>query len=213
VGAGPGDPDLLTVAARRLLDQADINRRLVELVRSRNDVVRLKGGDPFVFGRGAEELLALAAAGVEVHVVPGITAGIAGPAAFGIPVTHRGLSSSVAFVTGAQEPGVSSGPDWASLARIDTLVVYMGGRSAAAIAERLVAAGREATTPAAVIVAATTVEARIRITDLAGLAADGAPERAACTDPVLLVIGEVVRVHDAVAGSAAGPLAALAGSR
>ena len=138
VGAGPGDPDLLTVAARRLLDEADIvvhdrlvgdailatippgtprinvgktgyaggadqheiNRRLVDLVRAGHEVVRLKGGDPFVFGRGAEELLALAAEGIEVHVVPGITAGIAGPAAFGIPVTYRGVASSVAFVTG-----------------------------------------------------------------------------------------------------------------
>ncbi len=88
-------------------DQAEINRRLVDLVRAGHEVVRLKGGDPFVFGRGAEELIALAAEGVDVRVVPGITSGIAGPAAFGIPVTHRGLAASVAFVTGAREDEAS----------------------------------------------------------------------------------------------------------
>ena len=234
VGAGPGDPDLLTVAARRLLDtadvivhdrlvgdailatippgtprinvgktgyaggpdQAEINRRLVDLVRAGHEVVRLKGGDPFVFGRGAEELIALAAEGVDVRVVPGITSGIAGPAAFGIPVTHRGLAASVAFVTGAREDD-SSAPDWGALAAIDTVVVYMGGRTAASVAARLIGAGRAGTTPVAVIVAATTEQGRIRVTDLAGLAADGAAEADREPDPVLLVIGEVVRLHAA----------------
>src|SRR3954454_12566909 len=207
VGAGPGDPDLLTVAARRLLDEADIvvhdrlvgdailatippgtprinvgktgyaggadqheiNRRLVDLVRAGHDVVRLKGGDPFVFGRGAEELLALAAEGLDVRVVPGITAGIAAPAAFGIPVTHRGLARSVAFVTGHRESGDAAPPDWDALARIDTLVVYRGGRTRSSVARRLIDAGRDAATPVAVIVAATTDQARIAVTDLAGL--------------------------------------------
>jgi uroporphyrin-III C-methyltransferase len=236
VGAGPGDPDLLTVAARRLLDTADIvvhdrlvgdailatippgtprinvgktgyaggpeqreiNRRLVELVLAGHDVVRLKGGDPFVFGRGAEELLALAAEGIDVRVVPGITAGIAAPAAFGIPVTHRGLASSVAFVTGHQDAGDATSPDWAALARVDTVVVYMGGRTASTVAERLIAAGRDPATPVAVIVAATTEAARIRVTDLAGLAAAGTGETRDEPDPVLLVIGAVVGLHGAV---------------
>ena len=234
VGAGPGDPDLLTVAARRLLDtadvivhdrlvgdailatipagtprinvgktgyaggpdQAEINRRLVDLVRSGHEVVRLTGGDPFVFGRGAEELLALAAEGVDVRVVPGITSGIAGPAAFGIPVTHRGLAASVAFVTGAREDDAAA-PDWQALAAIDTVVVYMGGRTAASVADRLLAAGRAGSTPVAVIVAATTERARIRVTDLAGLAAGGAAADLGDRepDPVLLVIGDVVGLH------------------
>ena len=241
VGAGPGDPDLLTVAARRLLDTADIvvhdrlvgdailatippgtprinvgktgyaggpgqqeiNRRLVELVLAGHEVVRLKGGDPFVFGRGAEELLALVAEGIDVRIVPGITAGIAAPAAFGIPVTHRGLAGSVAFVTGHQQDGDAAPPDWSALARIDTVVVYMGGRNASAVARRLLEAGRAGSTPAAAIVAATTEAARIHVTDLTGLAADGAGERRSEPDPVLLVIGDVVRLHRAVLPPAA----------
>ncbi len=246
VGAGPGDPDLLTVAARRLLDTADvivhdrlvgeailatipagtprinvgktgyaggpeqreINRRLVDLVRAGHEVVRLKGGDPFVFGRGAEELLALREAAIDVRVVPGITAGIAAPSAFGIPVTHRGLASSVAFVTGQQQDGDAAPPDWSALARIDTVVVYMGGRSAPAVATRLIGAGRAPSTRVAVITAATTDAARIKITDLAGLAADEAGNGAASgtpraePDPVLLVIGEVVGLHGAVPATA-----------
>jgi uroporphyrin-III C-methyltransferase len=240
VGAGPGDPDLLTVAARRLLDTADIvvhdrlvgdailatippgtprinvgktgyrggpdqheiNRRLLELVLAGHDVVRLKGGDPFVFGRGAEELLELAAEGVDVRVVPGITAGIAGPGAFGIPVTHRGLASSVVFVTGHQEPGDATAPAWETLARIDTVVVYMGGRTASRVGRRLMDAGRDGSTPVAVIIAATTDQARIHVTDLARLATDGAPDAGPGPDPVLLVIGEVVRLQAATRGTA-----------
>jgi uroporphyrin-III C-methyltransferase len=243
VGAGPGDPDLLTVAARRLLDEADIvvhdrlvgdailatippgtprinvgktgyaggadqreiNRRLVDLVLAGHEVVRLKGGDPFVFGRGAEELIALAQEGIEVHVVPGITAGIAGPAAFGIPVTYRGLASSVAFVTGHQEAGDAAPPDWAALARVDTLVVYMGGKTASTVARRLIDAGRDASIKVAVIVAATTDQARIHVTDLGALASGGSPESPGSRsepDPVLLVIGEVVGLHGAVAAPA-----------
>ena len=245
VGAGPGDPDLLTVAARRLLDTADIvvhdrlvgdailatipsgtprinvgktgyaggpgqqeiNRRLAELVLAGHDVVRLKGGDPFVFGRGAEELLALAAHGIDVRVVPGITAGIAAPAAYGIPVTHRGLASSVGFVTGRQQDGDAAPPDWPALARIDTVVVYMGGRTGSTVARALLGAGRAPSTPVAVIVAATTEQARIQVTDLASLAAEGAGEGAdgerSEPDPVLLVIGDVVGLHGAVGAPAA----------
>ena len=242
VGAGPGDPDLLTVAARRLIDQADvvvhdrlvgdailatipegtlrvnvgksgyhggadqgdINAHLVRLVQEGYDVVRLKGGDPFVFGRGGEELLELAAEGIEVRVVPGITAGLAGPAAFGIPATHRGLSRSVAFVTGhavtREDPADPPGsPDWSAIAGIDTVVVYMGGRTAPAIAARLLAAGRAASTPVAVIASATTARARIEVLDLAALERGG--PRDDRDDAVLLVIGEVVRLHGA--GSAA----------
>jgi uroporphyrin-III C-methyltransferase len=248
VGAGPGDPDLLTVAARRLIDQADvvvhdrlvgdailatvpegtlrvnvgkvgyhggtvqgdINAQLIRLVQEGYDVVRLKGGDPFVFGRGGEELLELAAEGIEVRVVPGITAGLAGPAAFGIPATHRGLARSVAFVTGhavtapaADEDlgPAAGGLDWDAVARIDTVVVYMGGRTAPAIAARLLAAGRGADTPVAVIASASTPRARIEVLDLAALERGG--PRDDRDDAVLLVIGEVVRLH-------AGAVAALA---
>jgi siroheme synthase len=175
----------------------------VDLVLAGHDVVRLKGGDPFVFGRGAEELLALAAEGIDVRVVPGITAGIAAPAAFGIPVTHRGLASSVAFVTGHQDAGDGTSPDWAALARVDTVVVYMGGRTASTVAERLIAAGRDPATPVAVIVAATTEAARIQVTDLTGLAAAGTGETRDEPDPVLLVIGDVVGLYGAVGASAA----------
>jgi uroporphyrin-III C-methyltransferase len=252
VGAGPGDPDLLTVAARRRIDEADvvvhdrlvgdailatippgtlrvnvgkagyhggadqgaINARLIRLVEEGYDVVRLKGGDPFVFGRGGEELLELAAAGIEVRIVPGITAGLAGPAEFGIPATHRGLARSVAFVTGhaVTPPGASEpaslptdGPDWAAVAGMDTIVVYMGGRTAPAIAARLLAAGRPPTTPVAVIASATRPRSRIEVLDLAGLERGG--PRDARDDAVLLVIGEVVRLHATAAGAGQAALA------
>jgi uroporphyrin-III C-methyltransferase len=249
VGAGPGDPELLTVAARKLIDQADvvvhdrlvgdailatvpegtlrvnvgkagyhggsdqgdINAHLVRLVQEGYDVVRLKGGDPFVFGRGGEELLELAAEGIEVKVVPGITAGLAGPAAFGIPATHRGLSRSVSFVTGhavtapvageseAPDASRSGGLDWDAIARIDTVVVYMGGRTAPAIAARLLSAGRAPTTPVAVIASATTPRARIEVLDLEQL--DRGGPRDDRDDAVLLVIGEVVGLHARAAGA------------
>lgn len=200
VGAGPGDPGLLTVRARELLDscdaivhdalanpallprapagggplpelhdvgkrggegaaaeasarQEDINALLVRLGREGKRVVRLKGGDPFVFGRGSEEALALRAEGIPFEIVPGITAGIAAPAYAGIPVTHRGLATAVTFVTGHEDPTKpETTTDWSALARAGgTIVLYMGVRTLPAIVDALTSAGMPASTPAATI--------------------------------------------------------------
>jgi uroporphyrin-III C-methyltransferase len=233
VGAGPGDPELLTLRARRVLDaadvvvhdrliatalldtiprgirrlavgkvgggpstpQAEIAELLIGLARSGADVVRLKGGDPFVFGRGGEEAIALQSAEVAFEVVPGVSAGFAGPAAAGIPVTHRGIARSVAFVTGETDPSAGGGPiDWAAIAAIDTVVIFMAGRSAASVAGRLIAGGRDPSTPAAVIVDATLPGQAVRRLDLGMLRRRGAGR----TDdrPTLLVVGEVVALGD-----------------
>ena len=226
VGAGPGDPELLTLKAvkalaradvvmlddlvdRRVLDyapgarvievgkrggckstpQAFIERLMVRLASHGNVVARIKGGDPFVFGRGGEEALALARAGIECEVIPGITAGIGVPAALGIPVTHRGLARGVTFVTGHTRDG--SGPDWAALARTDTtLVIYMGMQRVVEITAALQAAGMPATTPAAAIQNGTTQFERHVIATLATLA--DAARAAVLGSPSLIVIGEVV---------------------
>ncbi len=146
-----------------------------------------------MFGRGGEEAQALRAAGVPFDVVPGITAGIAGPAAAGIPVTHRGVARSVAFVTGHEDTAAGGPPvDWSSLGRIDTLVVYMAGRTAALVARSLLTAGRGPETPVALVLDASLPSQEVRLTDLASLAAAGpgpTDGRAA-----LLVIGDVVRL-------------------
>ena len=135
------------------MPQEEIDRLLVEHGRSGRRVVRLKGGDPFVFGRGGEEALVLRAAGVEFEIVPGVTAGVAAPAYAGIPVTHRDLASGVAFVTGHEDPEKpESSLDWAALARFPgTLVFYMGVRALPRIAERLQAEGRPPDEPVAVV--------------------------------------------------------------
>src|SRR5215213_8492570 len=191
VGAGPGDPGLMTRRALDLIASADailydrlippgaldgaradaelryvgkqpgghshtqeeINDLLVEHGRAGQQVVRLKGGDPFVFGRGGEEAQALAAAGVPFEVVPAVTAGVAAPAYAGIPVTHRDDASAVALVTGHEDPAkAESAIDWEALARFPgTLVFYMGVRQLERIAERLVGCGRDGDEPAAVV--------------------------------------------------------------
>ena len=228
VGAGPGDPELLTVKALRLLQRADvvvhdrltpqavldlaspsarlidvgkrksrhtlpqddINLLLVALAREGLTVVRLKGGDPFMFGRGGEELAVLRAHGVEAHVVPGVTAALAA----GLPLTHRGLAQAVTFVTGHAAAGAEPDLDWASLAKANqTVVVYMGLSTAPRIAERLIAAGRAASTPVAVVENASLPHERRVLTTLAGLGL-------AVSDldgPALLVIGEVAALADA----------------
>jgi uroporphyrin-III C-methyltransferase len=232
VGAGPGDPELLTIKALRAIEAADvvlhdrlvsrpildliptgvlrldvgklgygrsmsqdrINELLVGFAAAGHRVVRLKGGDPFVFGRGGEEALALAAAGIPFEIVPGVTAGVAVPAAAGIPVTHRGIARSVAFVTAesADSPdrGTERVHDWAALASIDTLVVFMAGARATSTAVSLMAAGRPATTPAAVLVDGSLPTMRTELTDLGSIAEHGisVPAGRPCT----LVIGEVV---------------------
>src|SRR5207248_1194790 len=191
VGAGPGDPGLMTARALELIASADtilydrlipegalsgsradadlryvgkqpgghsmtqdeINELLVSLAREGRTVVRLKGGDPFVFGRGGEEGEALAEAGIAFEVVPGVTAGVAAPAYAGIPVTHRDEASAVAFVTGHEDPAKdSSAIDWDALASFPgTLVLYMGVKRLGLIAERLVEAGRSPEEPVAVV--------------------------------------------------------------
>ena len=230
VGAGPGDPDLLTVRAHRLLRQCDAlvhdslvpralldlvpsscerhfvgkrrghhsvpqrttNAVLVELAARFRTVVRLKGGDPFLFGRGGEEAAHLVEQGIPVQVVPGVTAGIAAPAYVGIPVTHRRAGSSVTFVTGHEEvdkgrPGV----DWQRLARAtDGLVIYMGLHNLRHICLELLAGGLPPRTPAAVIQQGTVVGQRDLVADLAELA--DRVEAAGLRSPSIVVIGEVV---------------------
>ena len=239
VGAGPGDPGLLTVRARALLGAADavvydalvnprivrdaavrpnaelhdvgkrggapsarqeeINALLVRLARDGKRVVRLKGGDPFVFGRGSEEAQALAAAGVPFEVVPGVTAGVAAPAYAGIPVTHRGMASAVTFVTGHEDSAKhESDLDWASLARAGgTLVLYMGVKRLPDIVAALTAGGLSADTPAAVIEWGTwprqrTIRSTLgEIVEAARAAGIGAPS--------ITVIGDVARLRDDIA--------------
>ncbi len=236
VGAGPGDPDLLTVrGARRLaeadlvlydalssaamrdlaptarwfyvgkracrnsIDQEVLNRLMIKHAARGRHVVRLKCGDPFVFGRGGEEVLALSAAGVPVEVVPGLSTAIAAPALAGIPVTHRGLSSSFAVITGHHER--TYGPLFDALpAGALTLVVLMGVRQRAAIAERLVSRGWASATPAALIMGAATDQAWRWIGPLTELGAVEIPAGAA-ESPGMLVIGDVVSLADRIGGS------------
>jgi uroporphyrin-III C-methyltransferase len=235
VGAGPGDPDLLTLRAQRLLTVADavvydrlvdarilalagpraslidvgkapghhqlpqreINDLLVDLARQGKQVVRLKGGDPFVFGRGGEEALALARAGVPFEVVPGVSAALAAPAYAGIPVTHRGRASAVTIVTGhgCEE---ASAPDWAALARADTtLVVLMGLSNLATITSRLQAAGLPPATPVAVVQQGSRPDQRTVEGTVENIAARVAA--AGVASPATIVIGEVVSLRDHIA--------------
>ena len=229
VGAGPGDPGLLTVRAVELIAEADailydrlapaaaldgargdaelvyvgkepgaasvpqeeIGARLVEEARAGRTVVRLKGGDPFVFGRGAEEAAALREAGVSFEVVPGVTAGIAAPAYAGIPVTHRDAASAVAFVTGHEDPDKpESALDWDALARFPgTLVLYMGVGRLATIARALIAAGRPADEPAAVVERGTLPGQRTVLATLATIADRAAEE--GVKPPAVTVVGAV----------------------
>lgn len=227
IGAGPGDPELLTLKAVRILALADvvmiddlvdrrvlqfapaarvievgkrggckstpqafIERLMVRLARQGNIVARVKGGDPFVFGRGGEEALMLAQSGIVCEAIPGITAGIGVPAALGIPVTHRDVARGVTFVTGHTRDG--AGPDWAALAQAGTtLVIYMGLQRVAGITSALRAAGMADATPAAAIQHGTTQQQRHVIATLATLA--DAMRDANLASPALIVIGEVVR--------------------
>ncbi|MEE2690479.1 MAG: siroheme synthase CysG [Pseudomonadota bacterium] len=236
VGAGPGDPELLTLKAHRLLQEADvvlydrlvsedilslarrdaerlyvgkaksnhavpqeeIERRLIALAREGKRVVRLKGGDPFVFGRGGEELDALKAAGVPVFVTPGVTAAAGCAASAGMPLTHRDYSQAVTFVTGHAKGEEEPNLDWKALASLGhTLVVYMGVGKARRIAANLLEAGAAAATPVAVIENGTRPDQRV----LKGLLGDlGAlVERSAVSGPAILVIGEVAALAAATA--------------
>ncbi len=226
VGAGPGDPDLLTVKALRLMGTADavvydrlvspailnllppgtrrfgvgkesghhpipqddINALLADLARDGLTVVRLKGGDPFIFGRGGEEALFLARAGIPCTVVPGITAAAGCAAAVGLPLTHRGLAGSVRLITGHGRDDGAPDIDWPTLADpACTLVFYMGLATAPLISANLLAAGLAATTPAAIVERGTQPGQRLIRTTLAAL-----PEAAqGCRPPSLLIVGRV----------------------
>ena len=233
VGAGPGDPGLLTIKARDLIEQADcviydylvnpeilkyarkgaelidvgkrgtevswtqneINRLLVEKAGSHETVVRLKGGDPFVFGRGAEEAEFLIQHGIDWEVVPGVSSGIGVPAYAGIPVTHRGMSSSVAFITGHEDPGKGhSSVNWEHLSKaVDTLVIFMGIGRIAEISSELLRHGKEASTPVAVIRWGSYEHQETWITTLKGVAS--LVESARIGAPSIIVVGEVVRLR------------------
>jgi uroporphyrin-III C-methyltransferase len=176
--------------------QPDISARLVRLAQAGHRVLRLKGGDPCMFGRGGEEALALAAAGVPFRIVPGITAGIAGLAYAGIPVTHREVNSAVTFLTGHDSEGdVPGGLDWAAIARgAPVLVLYMASRHLAKIADRLLANGRGPDEPVAIISKATTPAQSVMVSTLGEIAGTTPPIQT----PAVVVIGEVVRLRAAL---------------
>ncbi|HVZ01198.1 MAG TPA: uroporphyrinogen-III C-methyltransferase [Dongiaceae bacterium] len=178
--------------------QPDISLRLVRLAREGKRVLRLKGGDPFVFGRGGEEALSLVEAKIPFRIVPGISAGIGGLAYAGIPVTHRDVNSAVAFVTGHDATGeVPDSVDWAALAKgAPVIVLYMALKHIARIAERLTAGGRSGDEPVAVISKATTAEQQVLETTLARCVADVAAS--GIEPPAMVVVGEVVRLRAAL---------------
>jgi uroporphyrin-III C-methyltransferase len=178
--------------------QLRINAQLIQLARQGLRVVRLKGGDPLVFGRGGEEALALAVAGIAFRIVPGISAGIGGTAAAGIPLTHRQLARSVAFATGHDSSGELADVDWAALSRgSEVLVFYMAQRRIGQIAERLIAAGRAPSEPVALISNATCPDQDVRISTLANAGADVAliPVGA----PTLILVGPVIALRPLLA--------------
>jgi uroporphyrin-III C-methyltransferase len=232
VGAGPGDPSLLTLRARDLIlscdviiydylvnpeivslaperaeriyvgkvgggqqtPQADINRLLIERARRGQRVVRLKGGDPFLFGRGAEEAAALRDAGLRFEVVPGISSALAVPAYAGIPLTHRELSSSVAVLTGARAEDGALTEQIAALASAGTIVILMGAARLREIADALIAAGRPPQTPAAAIRWGTYAGQLVVAGTLRSIASDA--ERAGLRPPAVIIIGETVNLRE-----------------
>jgi uroporphyrinogen III methyltransferase/synthase len=244
VGAGPGDPGLLTVRAVELIAQADVilhdrlipaealayarpdaelvyvgkegagaqvpqedtHAFLLEHARAGRRVVRLKGGDPFVFGRGGEEALLLREAGIPFEVVPGITAGVAAPAYAGIPVTQRDLASGVAFVTGHEDPAKpESALDWPALAAFPgTLVFYMGVRALPRIAERLTVGGRPPEEPVAVVERGTLPGQRVLLATLADVAERAAQE--GIRAPAITLVGPVAALREQLAWLEARPL-------
>jgi uroporphyrin-III C-methyltransferase len=200
-------------AGRSRTPQLRINQRLIALARQRLRVVRLKGGDPLLFGRGGEEALALAAAGVPFRIVPGISAGLGGTASAGIPLTHRTLARSVAFATGHDADGkLPRDLDFAALSRsADVLVFFMALRQASAITERLIAAGRGADDAIAFVSDATTPRQRVRIATLATAAdvAASIPHQS----PTLLVVGPVLALRGMLgAWQQAEPMTAVSAS-
>ena len=183
---------------RHVCTQEEINDLLVDQVARGSVVVRLKGGDPFVFGRGGEEAQALRMAGLPYEIVPGVSSAIAAPAYAGIPVTQRNVATAFAVVTGHESAGKDeSDVDWEALARIPTLVILMGVKSIGLSAAALLAAGRSGETPAAIICRATTAEQRVVRTTLADL--PFAVLAAGVISPATVVVGEVAALHETLA--------------
>ncbi|WP_173917405.1 uroporphyrinogen-III C-methyltransferase [Halobacillus sp. Marseille-Q1614] len=235
VGAGPGDPDLITVKALKCIQQADvilydrlvneellkkakpgadlifcgkhpkfhilkqetINSLLVKYAKQGKVVTRLKGGDPYVFGRGAEEAEAVAKHGILYEVVPGITSGIAAPSYADIPVTHRELGSSFAVVAGHRCKSNHKEIDWQSLSQnIDTLAIYMGVSNLPYICKQLMENGKNSDTPVAVIQQGTTTEERVVTGKISNIVS--VVEKEEIQNPAMIVIGEVVRFREKI---------------
>lgn len=179
-------------AGMKSCKQTDISRTLVSLARKNYRVLRLKGGDPLVFGRGAEEALTLARARIPFRIVPGVTAGIGGLAYAGIPVTHRDINHTVTFITGHGSDGRLPELNWSAIAHgSPTLVIYMGLKYAGEIAAKLISAGRDAHEPAALISSASTPEQAVRVVTLSTLGAEAQRTSA----PAIMVIGENVKLR------------------
>jgi uroporphyrinogen III methyltransferase/synthase len=233
VGAGPGDPGLLTAKARDILGRADVivydrliarqilrglPKRIVKIYVGKHSgthsipgqdaiprilvtnaekgklVVRLKGGDPFLFGRGGEEAQKLKEAGIDFEVVPGITSALAVPAYAGIPVTHRKCASSVAIVTGHEVPKKSNMVDWKKLATaVDTIIILMGIENLQSILKSLVEGGRNSETPVAIIESGTTRRQRVTVGNIQTMSAQAAERRIA--PPAVIIIGDVVNLQ------------------
>ncbi len=228
VGAGPGDPELITVGGLRLLREADvvltdrlvavellsearpgalvvdvgkapgrlllpqeaINAQIIHHAQAGEVVVRLKGGDPFVFGRGGEEFDACIRAGVPCEVVPGVTSAVAAPAALGIPVTLRHVARSFTVVTAETDPADADAPDWQALACTDTLVIMMGRSRLGAIMDALIAAGKNPDTPAACVESAWTNRQREVVATIATIS--DAADREALSTPMITIVGPTV---------------------
>ncbi len=233
VGAGPGDPELLTKKAEKLIkkaevilydqlvgealhklfpknaklidvgkhagkhrfEQREINKMLIEYAKQNKVVVRLKGGDPYLFGRGGEEAVELIKAGIKVEVVPGITSAIAVPAYAGIPVTHRDFASAVTFITGHEDPAKEKKAlDWDALAKLQgTLVILMGVGRLEENVRALLSHGKNPETPVAIIERGTTCEQRVTIGNLKNIVAIAKQRNV--KPPAVIVIGEVVSLH------------------
>lgn len=248
VGAGPGDPDLITLKALKALQQAEIilydrlankellayapptsvkiycgkvpgahamqqehiNEALIQYAKQGKTVIRLKGGDPFVFGRGSEEAIALAQQNIPFEIVPGITSAIGAAAASGIPLTHRGSAASFACVTGSRCHNARSPIRWDLLAHsVDTLAIYMGVSQLPAIREELLGHGKSPSTPVALIENGTTSKQRTVVTTLGDMHNAAAMSR--LDNPALIIIGEVVNVREQLQFAASRAAASLIG--
>ncbi len=242
VGAGPGDPGLLTLHACNALNQADvvvydalvderilemtngetiyagkrggrpspkqrdISLRLIELARANKRVLRLKGGDPLVFGRGGEEAQTLIGAGIPTRIIPGISSGVGGLAYAGIPLTHRDYNQSVTFITGHDQTGDSPGSlDWAAISKSsEVIVIYMGMKHLPQIVDQLLKAGRPKSEPVALVANATTPKQNVLVTSLETAVKDVAAAK--FVPPAIICIGKVVNMRSILMWSGSGEI-------